>query len=125
MPQYYDSRGTAGTPVTPQTQGIAPATSLTNVSAVSSGTALDGLSLRSTVAMVLNSSAGVSAGSVQLQGSLDNVNWYNLGTAVSTTTASTVFAPVVVSATAARYARASVVTAITGGTISATVAVSG
>jgi len=75
--------------------------------------------------MVVNSSAGVSAGSVQAQTSLDGVNWANAGTAVSTTTASTVFPPVVLTGTAFRYIRATVATAITGGTISASVGVSG
>jgi hypothetical protein len=74
---------------------------------------------------VVTSGAGVSAGSVQLQGSLDGTNWYNLGSAVSTTTASTVFTPVIVTATAARFVRANVATAITGGTVSASVGLSG
>lgn len=119
---YIDSRGVA---VLPQTLGITPAASLSSVSAAGPGTALDGLSLRSTAVLVVTSGAGVSAGSVQLQGSLDGTNWYNLGSAVSTTTASTVFTPVIVTATAARFVRANVATAITGGTVSASVGLSG
>jgi hypothetical protein len=119
---YIDSHGVA---VLPETLGIAPAVSLSAVSATGGGTALDGLSLRSVAVMVVTSSAGVSAGSVQLQGSLDGVSYYNLGSAVSTTTASTVFTPVIVTATGARYVRANVATAITGGTVSASVGLSG
>jgi len=69
--------------------------------------------------MVVTSGPGVSAGTVQLQGSLDALNWYNLGTAVSTTTASTVFPPVVIQNQATRFLRANVTVAITGGVISA------
>jgi hypothetical protein len=119
---YIDPRGVA---ISPHTMGMSPAPSLTNASATGPGTALDGLSVRSTAVMVVSSGAGVSAGSVQMQGSLDGTNWYNLGSAVSTTTASTVFAPVIVNATAARFVRASIATAITGGTVSATVGLSG
>jgi hypothetical protein len=106
------------------TYGQPPMVSLTAVSATGGGTALDGLVIRTTGVMVVTSSAGVSAGSVQMQGSLDNVNWFNLGTAVSTTTASTVFPPATATG-AFRYVRANVATAITGGTISAAVGVTG
>jgi len=105
----------AGNAIVQNTYGLAPAVSLTAVSATGGGTALDGLVIRTTAVMVVVSSAGVSAGSVQMQGSLDNVSWFSLGSAVSTTTANTVF----------RLLRANVATAITGGTISATVGVSG
>jgi len=115
----------AGNASVQNTYGLAPAVSLTAVSATGGGTALDGLVIRTTAVMVVVSSAGVSAGSVQMQGSLDNVSWFSLGSAVSTTTANTVFTPVVVTGTAFRLLRANVATAITGGTISATVGVSG
>jgi hypothetical protein len=107
------------------TYGIAPAVSLTAVSSTGGGTALDGAVIRPNATMVVVSSAGVSAGSVQLQGSLDGTNWFSLGSAVTTSTASTVFAPVVVTNALTRFVRANVATAITGGTISATVGVSG
>jgi hypothetical protein len=106
------------------TLGQAPAVSLSAVSSVGPGTALDGLVIRTTGVMVVTSSAGVSAGSVQAQTSVDGTNWVNAGSAVSTTTASTTFAPVVVTG-AFRYIRATVATAITGGTIGAVVGVSG
>jgi hypothetical protein len=115
----------AGNAVVQNTYGLAPAVSLTAVSATGGGAALDGLVTRTVGTMVVVSSAGVSAGSVQAQGSLDGTNWFSLGSAVSTSTASTVFTPVVVTGAAFRFIRANVATAITGGTISATVGVSG
>jgi hypothetical protein len=117
-----DSHGNA---TEAQSLGTVPAASLVAKSTAGPGTALDGLCLRSTAVLVVTSGAGVSAGSVQLQGSLDGVNFYNLGAAVSTATASSVFAPVIVTGTAARFVRATIATAITGGTVGAYVALSG
>ena len=120
---YIDSRGVA---IQPQTLGIAPQASLVAQSATTATpTVLDGLSTRTAASMVVVSSAGVSAGSVQMQGSLDNVSWYSLGSAVSTTTASNVYTPVVTTTTPFRYVRALIATTVTGGTISATVGASG
>lgn len=107
------------------TYGQAPVQSINAQSTVQNGAAYDGLVTRTVACMVVVSSTGVTAGSVQMQGSLDGTNWYNLGSAVSTTTASTVFAPVIVNATAFRLLRAAIVTLISGGTISASVACSG
>jgi hypothetical protein len=114
-----------GAAVVQNTYGLAPIQSLSAVSAVGPGAAQDGLVIRTVAVMVVNSGAGVSAGSVQCQGSLDSISWFSLGSAVSTTTESTVFAPVVVTGAAFLYVRANVATAITGGTISATVGLSG
>jgi hypothetical protein len=69
--------------------------------------------------MVVTSSAGVSAGAVQLQGSLDGVNYFNMGNPLTTNAANTTFPPVVVSNQPCRFLRAAVVTLITGGTVSA------
>jgi hypothetical protein len=105
--------------------GVAPVVSLSGKSATSSTpVVLDGLSLRTVATMVVTTSSGVSAGAVQLQGSLDSVNWVNLGSAVSTTAAST-STQVSVTAANARYFRAAITTTITGGTISASVGCSG
>jgi hypothetical protein len=76
--------------------GTQPFISLLVASAVQNGSVLNTGAAHSNHTMVVTSSAGVSAGSVQLQGSLDGVSWFNMGTAVSTTTGSTVFTPVVV-----------------------------
>jgi hypothetical protein len=119
---YFDS--TNGTHVQPQTLALSPITSFTAKSATGPGSVLDGLAVRANAVMVVTTSAGVSAGSVQLQGSLDNSNWFNLGSAVSTTAASTT-TQVVVTGAYARYVRANVATAITGGTVAASVGVSG
>lgn len=81
----------------------------------------DGGTVHGTAIMQVTSGTGVSAGAVQMQGSLDGVNWFNLGAATNTNAASTVFAPVVVSGTAVRYVRASITTPITGGTVTAAV----
>jgi len=101
-----------------------PLVSLSAVSAAGPGAALDGLVTRSTATIVVSSSAGVSGGSVALQGSLDGSAWFSMGSAISTTTASTVFAPVQVSQLV-RYVRANIATAITGGTVTASVGVYG
>ncbi|HZY60578.1 MAG TPA: hypothetical protein VFE56_12500 [Candidatus Binataceae bacterium] len=118
---YIDSLGNG---IAPYTLGIAPAVSFTAKSATGPGTALDGLAVRANAVMVVTTSAGVSAGSVRLQGSLDGTNWFSLGSAVSTTAASTT-TQVVVTGAYARYVRANVATAITGGTVAASVGVSG
>jgi len=114
----------SGNVIVQNTYGLTPLVSLNAVSATGPGAALDGLVIRTTGVMGVTSSASVSAGSVQAQTSLDGTNWVNAGSAVSTTTAGTVFTPVVVTG-AFRYIRATVATAVTGGTISATVGVSG
>lgn len=106
------------------TTGMPPVKSLSAVSATGGGTPLDGVVARPTQMMVVSTSAGVSSGSVQLQGSLDKVNWYSLGSAVSTTSASTT-STVLVTNSLARYVRADIATIISGGTVTAWVAVSG
>lgn len=105
------------------TSGIPPANSLTN-SGSATGTAVDGRVAHANAQMVVTSGAGVSAGSVQMQGSLDGTNWFNIGSAVNTNAANTTFAPILVTGTAVRYVRA-VATGITGGTVSAVLAMSG
>jgi hypothetical protein len=50
--------------------GLPPIVSLTAVSVTGAGVALDGLCVRSNAVATVTASAGVSAGSVQLTGSL-------------------------------------------------------
>jgi hypothetical protein len=115
-----------GTETLVTASGTLPFTTLTNLSALNTaGAVQDGGTLHANAIMQVTSGAGVSAGSVQLQGSVDGTNWFNLGTATNTNAASTVFAPVVVTGTAVRYVRAFIATGITGGTISAIVGMSG
>jgi hypothetical protein len=73
---------------------------------------------------VVQTSAGVSAGSVVFEGSLDIVSWFPIGSAVTTSSASTVYTAVEIGVYA-RYVRCRIATAVTGGTITSTVAVSG
>jgi hypothetical protein len=119
---FYDQNGNS---LVGYTQGMQPLVSLSAVSAAGPGAALDALTSRGNVIMIVTSSAGVSAGSVQLQGSLDNANWVNIGTAVSTTTASTTFPPVIATSQFVRYVRANIATAITGGTVTVSVGANG
>lgn len=79
--------------------------------------AIDFGTARANITLVITTSAGVSAGATALELSQDNTNWFRR-TAVTTNTASTVFQDSAVGAW--RYARGNVTTAITGGTVSAT-----
>ncbi|MEB3048994.1 hypothetical protein KV112_04425 [Mycolicibacter sp. MYC123] len=102
---------------------MAPSVSLSAVSAVGAGSVLDGLTVRSSAVLSVTATTGVTAGAVQLQGSLDGSNWFNLGSPVSTTAAGTT--QTVVTSAYAQYVRAAITTAITGGKVSASVGVSG
>ena len=107
------------------TYGLAPlVNSLLNVSAVGPGTALDGQITRANASATFTTSAGTTAGACQLFGSLDGVNYVALGSPVTTATASTTFTQVVQNCFM-RYVRAQVTTTITGGTVSASVGLSG
>lgn len=88
-------------------------------STTGAGTALDNNGSCANHTLVTVASAGVAAGAVQLQGSIDNVNWANLGSPV-TLTASTVQTASVVAAF--QFVRANVSTTVTGGTVAAWVA---
>jgi hypothetical protein len=55
---------------------------------------------------------------------LDNTNWVNVGSAVSTTSANTTTA-VVATSQFYRYYRANIATAITGGTVTVSVGANG
>jgi hypothetical protein len=105
------------------TTGVQPLVSLSAVSAAGAGTALDGVVVRSTAVMSVTASGSVTAGSVQMQGSLDGTDWFSLGSPVTTSASATT--QVVASNAFTRFVRASIATAITGGTVSASVALSG
>jgi hypothetical protein len=99
--------------------------SLVNQSALNTvGAVIDAGEIRANSVLVVTSNAGVTAGAVQLQGSIDTVNWFNLGAAVTTNAASTTFPPVAVAASPVRALRAKITTAVVGGTVSAAVAMS-
>lgn len=107
--------------------GLLPVQSLSSVSATGPGASLDNTGVRNNHCLVVVSSAGVSAGTVVLQGSQDGTNWFNFSptVSVSTTTANNVYPPATASLTPVRYLRANITVAITGGTISAWVASAG
>ena len=88
-------------------------------SAVANGTVLDNSTPKSNHTLVAVASAGVTAGTVQLQASLDNVNFITIGT-LNLTAAGPV--SVSVANSPFRYIRAAITTAITGGTVQGQVA---
>lgn len=99
------------------TGSLVSATTITAQSATGAGTTVDFGSAKQQFTLVMTTSAGVSAGAVALELSQDNTNFFRV-TAVTTNTASTVFEST--AAKSFRYARGNVTTAITGGTVSAT-----
>jgi len=93
-----------------------PIASLTNATAISNGASLDNKSCRANHTAQALSSAGVTAGTVQLQGSLDGVSWFNIGAALNINAAGAVFQGSS-GATPARFIRAQITATITGGTV--------
>lgn len=83
------------------------------------GAIVDLGNVRQVTGMVVTTSAGVSAGSVQLTGSVDGVNFYNIGAAISTTAASTTTGQSAIGL--ARYLQAVIASAIVGGTVAVSV----
>lgn len=113
MVNYYDSAGNLQFG-----SGVAPVASLSAASAVSNGVAVSGGVCRPNHVMQVNTSAGVSAGVVQLQGSLDGTNWWNMpGTSSQTTSAANTAYVVPIAGCSASFVRATITTTITGGTV--------
>jgi hypothetical protein len=106
------------------TSGIAPLVNSLNAVTTGAGTALDGVVVRQNAVATFTTSAGTSAGACQLFGSLDGVNFVALGSPVTTATASTTFTQVVQNCFM-RYIRAQVTTTVVGGTVSASIGLSG
>lgn len=102
-------------PVPPQ-----PLASLTAAAAIAPGQALDNGYPRANHSLIVVTSAGVTGGVVQLQGSHDGQNYANLGAGITTNAASSVFQ--LAAQAAMRYLRAAISTAIIGGTVNATIA---
>jgi hypothetical protein len=103
-----------------QGPGGKPFVSILNGAAVANGTQWDNGSCRATHTIVAATSAGVAAGGVQLQGSLDGVSWFNIGAALPCAAASSVFQQST-GVTPARYIRGNVSTLVTGGTVTITI----
>ena len=94
--------------------GVAVFTSLNAAAATATGAVLDCTTPHQAITLQVNlaTATAPTAISTQLQASLDNVNFFNVGTALTSTAAGTTFTTS--SGTPARYFRA--VTTITGGT---------
>jgi hypothetical protein len=114
------NQGTAAVVPWLVTSGVTTSTTTLNAaSAVSKGTSKDFGYAVQNISMVVTAGTGVTAGAVQLEVSQDGTNWAPIGSPISLTAAGTV-APITVTG-AFRYARGAITTAITGGTVSATV----
>ncbi|MHB8431031.1 MAG: hypothetical protein ACYDDZ_10980 [Acidimicrobiales bacterium] len=96
-----------------------PLTSLpAGSSAIGAGEVLDGGTVHASSLLAVELAGVATAGTVELQGSIDNVNWYPLGT-LSPTAAGT---SAVAGSAPARYLRADITVAFVGSTIAASVA---
>lgn len=84
------------------------------------GSTLDNGAARATHAMVITLAGTISAGTFQLQGSLDGQNWFPLGSATSPT--STLVTQVAVTGAPAQFVRAQVTVALVGSTAGVMVA---
>jgi hypothetical protein len=115
----------AGNAVVQNTYGQASIVSLNAVSAVSNGTALNGLVVRANAVLSVALSSTATWGTVVLQASLDGQNWWNTSATISPTAAGTTSATV--ANVFAQYVRAfTVAIAGTGSpTVIASVGVSG
>lgn len=111
-----------GNEIQAYTTGLPPVHSLTAASATNAtATVLDGVTVRTNSLLVVVTGTGVSAGDVKIEGSLDGTNWYAIGSALAVSAANTVYTQS--GTTPARYFRAVVSTAITGGTVDAWIGV--
>jgi hypothetical protein len=112
----YDS---LGRPVEEVAYGVQPVLSLDAVSAVTDGLPLDNTAARSNHLAAVSVSPGVTGGEIALDGSLDGVNFFLIGeplTLASADADSTV--PIIVQGTAVQFIRASILTAVVGGSVS-------
>lgn len=111
-----------GNAIEAYTYGLPPVKSLSAVSATSATpTVLDGVVMRTNSLLVVVTGAGVSAGAVKIQASMDGTNWYAVGSPLSVSAANTVYTQA--GTVPGRYFRALVSTTITGGTITAWIGV--
>ncbi len=120
--------GTGASQLFVTTGGMTAGTSLTTATAISNGTALDFGSAARCITCVFTSSGTTSGGTVNLQVSNDNAFWINVGAALNASTFAASGAATLTTNTitatpvAFRYARAVIVSTITGGgTVSATI----
>lgn len=120
---YQASHGVA---VAAYTTGVGPVQSLAGKSATSATSAvLDAGTVRPNATLVVTTSAGVSAGVVQLQASMDYQNWWNVPSTSITTSAASTTTAVTSTSAYGRYFRAVISTTVTGGTVTAWIAAAG
>jgi len=111
-----------------QVNGYLPVTSLTNASSVSNGSTYDAGKIALAVCVQITSSAVLTAGTIVIQGSIDNVNWAD----IRSVTAATDFTGAITKMYSqqagnfgtSRYWRVAITTALTGGTITAKIVAS-
>lgn len=114
-----------GVSVEAYTTGIGPVHSLTAATSTTApSTVLDAATIRPNAVLTVTTGAGVTAGAVQLQMSLDGTNFVNVGSPLSVSAANTTYSQTSTSAFG-RYFRAVVSTNITGGSVDAWVGASG
>ncbi|SPM32041.1 hypothetical protein [Mycobacterium terramassiliense] len=111
-----------GNTIEAYTAGLPPVKSLSAASATNAASAvLDGVVMRTNSTLVVVTGTGVSAGDVEIEGSLDGTHWFVIGSPLAVSAASTVYHQT--GTVPARYFRAVVSTAITGGTVDAWIGV--
>jgi hypothetical protein len=120
---FYGSNGVS---IEAHTLGIGPVESLVGKSAASATSAiLDAGTVRPNATLVVTTTAGVSAGVVALQASMDATNFWNVPSSSITTSAASTTSAVTSTSAYGRYFRAAITTTVTGGTVNAWVAASG
>ena len=97
--------------------------SLAGQSAAGAGLVLDNGAPRANQSLIVQTSAGVTAGSVRMEFSNDGTVFFPSGSSIATAAANTVYA--LAQVFTARFVRATIATAITGGTINAWIASAG
>lgn len=108
-------------------EGQNASTSLPSGSAgTATGNVVDFGAIYNTIVVAITATATLTAGTILVEGSLDGVNWYTITsiTATSITAAGTttyIASPLV----PARFARARISVAVTGGTIAAVIGAAG
>jgi hypothetical protein len=99
-----------------------PLTVLSGVSTTGAGNlVLDNGCSKACHSLIVTTGASVTAGTVKLELSHDNTNWFTTSVSLSTTAQNTVYAGQVAD-TPAQYVRANITSGITGGTVTASVA---
>jgi hypothetical protein len=124
--RYKDCGDGTFAPITVSISGNPPIQSLTGASSAFTtpgtgpGAVLDNTGVRNNHSIVVVTSAGVTTGTVVLDGSQDGVNWFSTPlSSVSTTSASAVLTATPVTLTPVRFLKARISVVISGGTIMA------